>query len=517
MTTRVVVLRGTAANPWDLRPWESLGPQFEATVLVPPNNQYDVSGLELAAARVETVGGRLPGGRVGGLLTRALGERYLGLEDAPARRGHRARRRAGLLVHARRRRGCSAKLGFRLVADGVGDAAVRRAPTATCARAAYRAAVLAATDLFLPTTERARDALLLEGAAPSAIEVAPPGDRRRALRRSADAPARLRRPPSRSLDRAAGVGEGPPGRAARARAAAPARAAPTCALLIVGVGPEERRLRAVRRGPRGRRPRRVPRLRSRTTRCPASTRAASCLVLASPADAVLGGAVRDGARGGDGARTCRSSPPTAARSRRCVGGVRHALRRRRLASGWRRRWPTGRSPRRRARVARPSRTGWSATRRRQPPIGCGPPTSGCDERGDERATSSIVTWNGRERAGCAACEHLRHARRADAASSWSTTPLTDGTAAMVRERFPGVEVIELAENVGFGRGGQRRRLRPATARRSCSSTTTSRSSSAASRRARGAARAGPAVGMVAGPHARSPAPSSSTASASSST
>jgi glycosyltransferase involved in cell wall biosynthesis len=39
----------------------------------------------------------------------------------------------------------------------------------------YAPAVLAATDLFLPATERARDALLLEGAAPERIEVCPPG------------------------------------------------------------------------------------------------------------------------------------------------------------------------------------------------------------------------------------------------------------------------------------------------------------------------------------------------------
>jgi glycosyltransferase involved in cell wall biosynthesis len=40
---------------------------------------------------------------------------------------------------------------------------------------AHRRAVLAATDRFLAMTERARDALLLEGADPQRIEVAPPG------------------------------------------------------------------------------------------------------------------------------------------------------------------------------------------------------------------------------------------------------------------------------------------------------------------------------------------------------
>src|SRR5687767_13928657 len=39
----------------------------------------------------------------------------------------------------------------------------------------YRRRVLEATDLFLATTERARAALVLEGASPERIEVCPPG------------------------------------------------------------------------------------------------------------------------------------------------------------------------------------------------------------------------------------------------------------------------------------------------------------------------------------------------------
>ena len=148
MTTRVVVLRGTAANPWDLRPWESLGPEFEATVLVPPNNQYDVSGLELAAARVETVGGRLPSGRVGGLLTRAIGERYLALEKhlAGADIVHAAELGYWFTAQAARLR---AKLGFRLVVT-VWETLPFASAYRNVRTRPYRDAVLAATDLFLP-------------------------------------------------------------------------------------------------------------------------------------------------------------------------------------------------------------------------------------------------------------------------------------------------------------------------------------------------------------------------------
>src|SRR5262249_57236467 len=81
VTRRVVVLRGTAASPWDLRPWEELGDGYRVEVLVPPNNLYDTTGVRIERVPVATVGGRLPGGRAGALLTRAVGERYLGLEE----------------------------------------------------------------------------------------------------------------------------------------------------------------------------------------------------------------------------------------------------------------------------------------------------------------------------------------------------------------------------------------------------------------------------------------------------
>ena len=46
----VVVLRGTAANPWDLRPWEALhaSGRADVSVVVPPDNNYDVASIALA-------------------------------------------------------------------------------------------------------------------------------------------------------------------------------------------------------------------------------------------------------------------------------------------------------------------------------------------------------------------------------------------------------------------------------------------------------------------------------------
>jgi glycosyltransferase involved in cell wall biosynthesis len=240
MTTRVVVLRGTAANPWDLRPWEGLGDGYDVRVLVPPNNQYDVSSLALPATPVETVGGRLPGGRVGGLLTRAVGERYLGLEQhlRGADIVHAAELGYWFTAQAARLRG---RLGFRLVTTVWETLPFARAYRNVRTRP-YREAVLAATDLFLPTTERARAALLLEGAAPERIEIAPPGidvDRFAAARTGA---AKGSDHLLLSIGRL--VWEKGHQDAIRALALLRQRGS-AVRLLIVGVGPEEKRLHAV--------------------------------------------------------------------------------------------------------------------------------------------------------------------------------------------------------------------------------------------------------------------------------
>ena len=159
---RVVVLRGTAVNPWDLRPFEDLGEGYDVVVLEPPNNAYDAGSLGLRRTPVRTLGGLLPRGRAGALATRAVGERYLGLADAL--RGadivHAAELGYWFSAQAARQRDA---LGFRLVLTvwetlpfGAAYRNVRTRP--------YRRATLAATDLYLATTERAREALLVEGA-----------------------------------------------------------------------------------------------------------------------------------------------------------------------------------------------------------------------------------------------------------------------------------------------------------------------------------------------------------------
>ncbi|HEX4806967.1 MAG TPA: glycosyltransferase family 4 protein [Conexibacter sp.] len=241
---RVVVLRGTAANPWDLRPWERLGEHYDVTALVPPNNQYDVGALRnVRAIPARTVGGHLrAGGRAGALATRAVGERYLGLE--PLLRGadlvHAAELGYWFSWQAAR---CKPRLGYRLAltvwetlpfADAYRNVRTRR----------YRRDVLAATDLFLAATERAREALLLEGAPAERVVVAPPGiDVDRFAAGRTPAPRADGRHLLLSIGRL--VWEKGHQDLLRAVALLRARGRDDVRVLIVGVGPEERRLRGV--------------------------------------------------------------------------------------------------------------------------------------------------------------------------------------------------------------------------------------------------------------------------------
>jgi glycosyltransferase involved in cell wall biosynthesis len=241
---RVVVLRGHSVNPWELRTWERLGGGYDVAVLVPERNAHETSvGLERVA--VTTAGdrlGRLPGA-AGTLAVRAVGERYLRLEE---------RLRGADLVHAAelgtwfswQAARLKPRLGYRLVltcwetlpfADAYRNVRTRR----------YRRAVLAATDLFLPTTERARDALVVEGADPQRIVVAPPGI-------DAERFAAAREPSSRQGRLVLSVGRlvWEKGHQDVLRAMALLRSrgeGRDLRLLVVGAGGEGRRLRRVAR------------------------------------------------------------------------------------------------------------------------------------------------------------------------------------------------------------------------------------------------------------------------------
>jgi glycosyltransferase involved in cell wall biosynthesis len=160
-------------NPWDLRPWELLGDRYDVSVLIPRRNQYDASSLQLDRVPVRTVADTLPPGRVGEALTRGIGERYLGLGQHlraaeivhGAELGFWFTHQAALLRE---------RMGFRLAvtvwetipfADAYRNLRTRR----------YRRDVLAAADVFLPTTQRAATALGLEGVPDERITICAPG------------------------------------------------------------------------------------------------------------------------------------------------------------------------------------------------------------------------------------------------------------------------------------------------------------------------------------------------------
>lgn len=161
-------------TPWELRPWSQLPDRFDVSYLLTPSNQFDVSSVPLRAQPVTSLRDRLPRGRISEVIAGVAGERYLSdAEPAYA---------AADIVHAeelsfwfsadaaRRKR----RHGYLLVQTVWETLPFLRSFRNRHARQ-YREEVLAATDLFLPVTERARAALLLEGVPAERIVVCPPG------------------------------------------------------------------------------------------------------------------------------------------------------------------------------------------------------------------------------------------------------------------------------------------------------------------------------------------------------
>ena len=170
---RVVLLRGHHANVWDLRPWERLRDEYDVAVLVTGSNVHQVAGLDLEVVEARTPRDALPGSRVAGAAAYALGERYRDLDRhlAGADVVHAAEIGTWFAAQAAELR---ARIGFALALT-VWETIAWRSTYRWPRERSYRKRVLAAADRFLPATERARDALLLEGVAPERITVCPPG------------------------------------------------------------------------------------------------------------------------------------------------------------------------------------------------------------------------------------------------------------------------------------------------------------------------------------------------------
>jgi glycosyltransferase involved in cell wall biosynthesis len=171
----VVIVRGHQANPWELRPWEQppLAERFAVEYVRSRRGWFDTRSLALQSRTALTMRDLLPPGRLGDLAVRVPGDRYL----APARA-----LRGADIVHAQelgywysmQAARLKPRLGFKLVLTVWETIPLLDAYRNVRTRG-YRRATLAAADLFLAATERARTALLLEGAPAERIRVCPPG------------------------------------------------------------------------------------------------------------------------------------------------------------------------------------------------------------------------------------------------------------------------------------------------------------------------------------------------------
>jgi glycosyltransferase involved in cell wall biosynthesis len=232
---RVVLLRGHSANPWDLRPWELLRDRYDVRVLVTGSNSFDVSALDLPVERIDALRDRLPRGRAGDLAALAAGDRYFGLEE---------RLGGADVVHAAEigvpySHGPALlrdRLGFRLVLTVWETIPFGEAFRRFRGRR-QRRETIPRVDLFLPTTERARRMLVLEGADAGRCVVAPPGIDTGRFRESP--------PPTTHLVLSAGRLVWEKGHQDVLRAVAWLRRdGRDVSALVVGAGPEQARLQA---------------------------------------------------------------------------------------------------------------------------------------------------------------------------------------------------------------------------------------------------------------------------------
>jgi glycosyltransferase involved in cell wall biosynthesis len=169
---RILIVRGHLVTPWELRPWRELPDRFEVSYLLTRSNGFATpEGLQPIPARA--LRDLLPRGPLGELGAGVLGDRYLSAERAFAEADvvHAEELSFWFAAEAARRR---RRHGFKLV-QTVWETLPFLAAFRNRHARRNRELVLAETDLFLPATERAAQALRLEGVEERRIRVCPPG------------------------------------------------------------------------------------------------------------------------------------------------------------------------------------------------------------------------------------------------------------------------------------------------------------------------------------------------------
>jgi glycosyltransferase involved in cell wall biosynthesis len=241
----VLLVRGHQTNSWHLRPWRHLTDRYDVTVLRTQRNWFDTESLGLHTREARALRDLLPAGRLGHTLARLPGDRYL---------SPRAAFEGADIVHSQdlgfwysmQAASYRSELGYRLVLT-VWETIPFLDAYRNLRTRPYRRRVLEATDLFLATTERARAALLLEGAPEERIQVVPPGVDEELFAPAAEPDD----PPSQHVIVSAGRLVWEKGHQDVLRAVAGLRRGaiadvprtPVPRVLVVGAGPEERRLR----------------------------------------------------------------------------------------------------------------------------------------------------------------------------------------------------------------------------------------------------------------------------------
>lgn len=245
MPTNVLLLRGHHPTVWGLRPFERLPEHFDVRLAVTGRPAYSLDGLELEQVPVRTVRDRMPGGTIGSVVTLGLPDRVLGAEQTYAGFDLIHTEELSLWFTAQAAR-LKAQLGYKLVVTVWETLPLMDAFRNPHGRR-YRAATLAAADLFLAASQHAYDALRLEGVPEEKLLLCYPGiDVERFTQpRAADvhghvivAPARLEwEKGQHDILRAVAALK-------RGLVNAPADAVDGLHLMLVGGGPEEKRLRA---------------------------------------------------------------------------------------------------------------------------------------------------------------------------------------------------------------------------------------------------------------------------------
>jgi glycosyltransferase involved in cell wall biosynthesis len=170
----ILIVRGHLVTPWELRMWEPLTERFDVAYLYGKSNTFDPGQLKLRPVEIGTRRDRAPKGKVGELVTGVIGDDYIGLEEKLAGFDIVQGAELSFWFAASIARARAAGGRFKLLQTVWETIPFRDAYRNRHART-FRADVLAATDLYLAATERARAALRLEGVADEQIEVCPPG------------------------------------------------------------------------------------------------------------------------------------------------------------------------------------------------------------------------------------------------------------------------------------------------------------------------------------------------------